>query len=211
MFSGEVENSLSAMQVKSRALLRTSIDECFGKSSSTLLRADMFAVDSFVTVGERQRFEALGKVKFIGIGSPYMAMVNTNTTGQGSSAVSNVSFKGDSAPDVLDTEAVGLEDQSGSGRATATADSLSDRYLRSMETVGQVVAHNCNLESQSCKCDTPDLATAMLRRCLPLVASESLQFQETAKQMATQCAAGPFQTRQAIAALVGSYAFALRR
>jgi hypothetical protein len=209
-FNGEVEDSLASLQVKTAALLRTSIRECFGESTSTVLRPDMFAAQTFLTIFERQTFEAQGKVKFVGIDSPYMNFVRVSSNDSSTSSPAIVSFVG-SAPDVLDIETPGLEDLSGSGRATTSADSLTDRYLRSMETVGQVVAHNCKLESQACSCNTMELATAMIRRCLPLVEIESTQLEQTASQMATQCAAGQFQTRQALAALVGSYAFALRR
>ncbi len=210
-FKGEVDDSLAALQVKSTLLLRATIDECFGKSTSTQLRRDMFAADAFLTPAESQSFAALGKKQFISVGSPYMSYVVVTTTGSGTAAVSTVDFAGSKAPDVLEIEAPKMEDLSGAGRATAAADFLSDRYLRSLESVGQVVAHNCNLDAQACNCNTVDLATAMLRRCLPLIDLGSAQFLEAAKQMAAQCAAGPLQTRQAIAALVGSYAFSIRR
>ena len=210
-FKGDVDDSLAALQVKSTLLLRATIDECFGKSTSTLLRKDMFAADNFLTPAEAGTFTALGKKQFISTASPYMSYVVVTTTGSGTAAISTVDFSGSKVPDVLEIEAPKMEDLAGSGRATAAADFLSDRYLRSMESVGQVVAHNCNLASQTCNCNTVDLATAMLRRCLPLIDLGSAQFLEAAKQMATQCAVGPLQTRQAIAALVGSYAFSLRR
>ncbi len=210
-FKGDVDDSLASLQVKSTLLIRATIDECFGKSTSTLLRKDMFAADHFLTPAEAQTFTAMGKKQFISNASPYMGYVVVTTTGAGSAAVSTVDFAGPKAPDVLEVEAPKMEDRAGSGRATAAADFLSDRYLRSMESVAQVVAHNCNLDAPACTCNTVDLAAAMLRRCLPLIDLESAQFRDTAQQMATQCAVGPLQTRQAIAALVGSYAFAIRR
>lgn len=204
-FKADVDDSLASLQVKSTVLLRATIEECFGKATSTFLRRDMYAADSFLTNAEKVAFEQQGKAKFISKESPYMGFVQVSTD-----ANPVVTFSG-AVPDVLVIEAPRLEDLSGSGRANASADSLSDRYLRSMETVGQVVAHNCDLESQGCKCNSLELATAMLSRCMPLIEVEPTQLREAAKQMATQCASGPLGTRRAIAALVGSYAFALRR
>ena len=114
-------------------------------------------------------------------------------------------------PDVIDIESGNLNNIKNAVRTAVAVDSLSDRYLRSLAIVGQVVAHNCDLSSKDCDCTTIEAASSMVRRCLPNVDATSEKWAEVASAMATQCARSKFEQRQAIASMVSSYAFAIRR
>ncbi len=216
IYDGNVADSLVSIQVKSLELLRASIQGCFGNASHTFLARDMFELQSFLSVGDQLDFEADGKKQFFSRVSPYSNryVTSVNLSG-GLTAVEFLSLETgeqtDQPVDVLLIEAKSLNDTTSSLRTTATADSLSDSYLRSLEVVAQVVAHNCDLTSSNCDCRTPELATKMLERCLPTVEIDAQRMAELSTEMATQCSTSAHEHRMAIASLVASYAFAVRR
>ncbi len=115
--------------------------------------------------------------------------------------------------DVLDVERDNMVDTSSGVRAGIAADSLTDTYLRSLETVANVISHNCTLDKEECKCQTKDLAREMLVRCLPGLDPETKEMDEAAEMLGLVCSEeeGVKGMRKAIASLLSSYAFASAR
>ncbi len=115
--------------------------------------------------------------------------------------------------DVLDVERDNMVDTSSGVRAGIAADSLTDTYLRSLETVANVISHNCSLDKDECKCQTKDLARDMLARCLPGLDPETKEMDEAAEMLGLVCSEeeGVKGMRKAIASLLSSYAFASAR
>lgn len=115
--------------------------------------------------------------------------------------------------DILEKERGNMVDTETGSRTGIAADALTDTYLRSLETVANVVAHNCSLEKEECKCQTTDLARAMLTRCLPGLDPETKEMNEAAEMLGLVCAEteGAKGMRKAIASMLSSYAFASAR
>lgn len=111
--------------------------------------------------------------------------------------------------DVLAAEGVFLLDPARAERFGADADALSASYLRALETVANVVAHNCTPARPLCDCASNATAGALLRRCLPAFSPGSPTFRAAEAAFAAQCAA-PNGQRQALASLLASYAFAAK-
>lgn len=117
------------------------------------------------------------------------------------------------ADDVLEVEKDNMVDTASGVRAGIAADSLTDTYLRALETVANVVAHNCSLDKEECKCQTKTLARDMLVRCLPGLDPETKEMDEAAEMLGLVCSEeeGVKGMRKAIASLLSSYAFASAR
>ncbi len=115
--------------------------------------------------------------------------------------------------DILEKERGNMVDTATGSRAGIAADALTDTYLRSLETVSNVIAHNCTLDKEECKCQTTDLARAMLTRCLPGLDPETKEMAEAAEMLGLVCAEteGAKGMRKAIASMLSSYAFASAR
>ncbi len=94
---------------------------------------------------------------------------------------------------------------------------LSLSYLGALGTVANVVAHNCNFTSETspCLCKTEQNAHDLLKRCLP--GHNDALLIEASKRMTALCRTGKdapeqeLNSRKAIAAVLGSGAFALAR
>ncbi len=112
--------------------------------------------------------------------------------------------------DVLDLEGAFLLDPDRAERFAADADSLSAPFLRALENVANVVAHNCDLRTKSCSCGTLEAAREMARRCLPAFKPDEAAMVAAIEALATTCSAGAAGARKAIASLVASYAFAAK-
>ncbi len=113
--------------------------------------------------------------------------------------------------DIIDKERGNLVDLGSTGRTSVTADGLTDTYLRSLETVANVVAHHCTPETPECRCGTKDQAKVMLARCLPGLDPETKEMDEAAEMLGLVCSDGPKGMRKAIASMIASYAFAASR
>ena len=217
-FKGEVSDSLVSLQVKGPALLESSLEACLGGVSLRLV-PEMFSIYAFSSPGAALDFAAEGKVAFLSGDSEYLKNRVTPARVSGQASVpSTFTFVGDLPPKILELEAANLSDSAAGSREAAAADTLTDRYLRALEVVGQVAAHNCSLVTGSkCDCTTVEAAQSMLERCLPVVAMTAEKLNETAALMAQQCTTGAndadkkMNQRKVIAALVSSYAFAARR
>lgn len=216
VYPGVVDSSLVSLQVKSLSLLRASIAGCFGNDAMTQLTRDMFAAESFLTAQDQIDFESQGKKRIFSKTSSYgLRYTREKALAGGSTTVefvdpANGSLVAD-PHDVLETEAANLNDVAQGIRTTVSSDSLSDRYLRALEMVGQVVAHRCRLDDPLCDCTTEAKAKDMILRCMPTLEVEESTVQEAAQKMSAQCIQSPLEHRKAIASLVSSYAFAVRR
>lgn len=177
-----VDNLSDTIRVKSFELLRSSIASCFSSSNFTLVRPDMLVG----SVDQAPLTEGL--VRFI--------MPDQGVT---------------AGIDILDFERNNLGGDESVGRTTIGADSLSAVYLRSLGLVANVVAHTCELDDPFCACADEGDARAMIGRCLPQLAPSSGEFDAVVKAMSAQCSIGPAEHRQAIAAMISSYAFAQGR
>lgn len=181
-FTRRVDNSGASFQVKDVSLLRSSIDSCMGPDM-LVVSAEMLLPPGTGTL------PALGdnKIRFL-LPTQYV--------------------DGD---DVLDKERGNMVDQGSSVRTGISADSLTDTYLRSLETVANVIAHNCTADRQECQCSTKDLARDMLTRCLPGLDPETQEMDDAAEMLGLVCADGTKGMRKAIASMLSSYAFASAR
>ena len=172
------------MQVKDVMLLRSSIESCMGPGMLSVSEDMLMPTDLTVTL------PALGdgRVRFL-LPNRYRA-----------------------ADDIIDNEKAQLLDLNGGVRTNPANDALTDTYLRAVETVSNVIAHNCSLSNPSCKCATPDKALAMLSRCLPGLNPGTVEMADTAGLLAAVCAdGGASGMRKAIASLISSYAFIVAR
>lgn len=182
-YTRSIDNSGAGFQVKDVALLRSSVESCMGSP-------DMLKVTGNMLRGESgSDADAEGHVRFL---------------------LPTVYAEGD---DVLEVEKSNMVDSSTGVRAGIAADSLTDTYLRSLETVANVVAHNCTADKEECKCQSKDLARKMLERCLPGLDPETVEMDAAAEMLGLVCAEeeGPIGMRKAIASLLSSYAFASAR
>lgn len=180
-----IDNSGANFQAKDVALLKSSVESCMGAGMTTV-QATMLLPD-INGAGSTQTADAEGRLKFL-LPKKYAA-------GQ----------------DVIDGEKTNLVDTSGGARTGIAADSLTDTYLRALETIGNVVAHNCDAAKEECKCATKDDAFALLKRCLPGLDPETIEMDQSAQALSAVCAQGPGGMRTAIASFIASYAFANAR
>lgn len=103
------------------------------------------------------------------------------------------------------------------GRTSTYADTLEDEiYLKSLLTVANVAAFNCDVESPNsrCYCATRESASSLLKRCLPQFSPESEAFQNVLNEMVSKDNCGSekaIDRRKAIASLLSSYAFAMAK
>jgi hypothetical protein len=181
-----IDNSGANFQAKDVALLKSSVESCMGAGMTTV-QATMLLPDVNGGAAPAQTADAEGRLKFL-LPKKYAA-------GQ----------------DVIERETSNLVDTSGGARTGIAADSLTDTYLRALETIGNVVAHNCDAAKEQCRCATKDDAFALLKRCLPGLDPETVEMDQSAQALAEVCAQGPGGMRTAIASLVASYAFANAR
>lgn len=180
----KIENSGAGFQAKDIALLNSSVRSCLG--------------DGMLTV------------------QPTMLLPATPGSGNGTPSVDGrIQFlfatRYQPGDNIIDVEKNNLVDISGGSRTGIAADTLSDTYLRSLETIGNVVAHNCDVNKPECACATKDDAMKMLTRCLPGLDPAKIEMQKTAEAMANVCATGPSGMRKVISSFISSYAFANAR
>jgi hypothetical protein len=181
-----IDNSGANFQAKDVTLLKSSVESCMGVGM-TAVQDTMLLPELSGGATAPQTADAEGRLKFL-LPKKYAA-------GQ----------------DVIDREASNLVDTSGGARTGIAADSLTDTYLRALETIGNVVAHNCDAAKEECKCATKDDAFALLKRCLPGLDPETVEMNESAQALSAVCAQGPGGMRTAIASFIASYAFANAR
>ena len=115
--------------------------------------------------------------------------------------------------DVIEKEKGNLVDLADGVRTSTTGDGLSDTYLRSLQTVANVVAHNCSLDNPNCQCQTKDQALAMVQRCLPAFDPEAASIQDAITTLGAVCNGSDKNAgmRTAVASFLASYAFAAAR
>jgi hypothetical protein len=179
-----ITSSGETLQVKDFDLLSSSIVSCMG-SGMTGITADMLMPASLS--GPAPAPLPDGKIRFL-LPSQYNA--------------------GD---DALQDEEADLLDLANGVRTSTAGDGLSDTYLRALETIANVVAHNCSSSNQNCSCGTPAEATAMITRCLPALDPTAQNVQDAANSLSAMCATGEAGMREAVASLLSSYAFASAR
>jgi len=182
-YTKEIDNSGANFQVKDVLLLKSSLDSCVGPGMTTVKAEMLLPTDLNAQVAALPD----GKIRFL-LPTQYQDGQN-----------------------IVDRESGNLVDEANGTRTSTTADSLTDTYLRSLETIANVVAHNCSLANPNCKCATKDDARAMLERCLPGLDPETKEMDEAAEMLGLVCADGAPGMRKAIASMISSYAFAQAR
>ncbi len=221
-----IDNSGANFQVKDVVLLRNSIEACMGKGM-TLISADMLlqkqepaggtppaaglALLADGTFGEAEAdARALAKDDLDPLGAFALAQEESDKfafllpTPQVEAAL-------DAGTDIIEIERGNLVDLKNATRTTVAGDSVTDTYLRSLETVANVVGHNCALDKKECDCSTKKKSRSILVRCLPALDPETKEFDFMAKRMSTFCSKGPSGMRTAISSMIASYAFAAAR
>lgn len=178
-----IDNSGLDFQVKNMDLLRESVKNCFGEGMLAVQDDMLLPTDSTTQLPD----PGDGKIRFL-LGANYEA--------------------GD---DIVDKERKNLVDTESSSRTGISGDSLTDTYLRSLETIGNVVAHNCSRDKELCDCSSKDKAMGMLKRCLPALNPETKEMVAASESLAQTCGGGIEGMREAVASLVSSYAFAEAR
>jgi len=113
--------------------------------------------------------------------------------------------------DVIDKESGNLVDVASGARTNIAADSLTDTYLRSLETIGNVVAHNCTSKNPNCQCGSKDEALEMMTKCLPGLNPNTVEMNDSAALLGAICGENVEGMRKAISSLISSYAFAVAR
>lgn len=187
-----IDNSGANFQVKDIELLRNSIDACMG-SDMTKISSDMLlpAVGAEVPAAGAGLDKKLGLVQ----GEPKVKFLLPTPA----NAIGN---------DIIDVERGNLVDLTNSSRTAVAGDSLTDTYLRALETIANVVAHNCTADKKECECGSKKKARAMLSRCLPSLDPETKEMDEASSMLGTICAKDERGMRKAIASMIASYAFA---
>lgn len=179
-----IEGTGAGFQVKDVALLRSSINSCMGEGRLTITD------DMLIPVGQNSLSVPDlpdGRYRFL-LGNSYEA-----------------------GEDIIEKERGNLVDYSQGNRTAITSDSLTDTYLRSLETIANVVAHSCDGSNEMCKCGTKDEAKVLLERCLPGIDPNSEKMDFASLIVSEECAEGEVGVRRAIASLLSSYAFAAAR
>lgn len=179
-----IETSGASFQVKDVSLLRSSIGSCMG-AEKLLVTEDMLIPVG--QVGDQLPDNADGRYRFL-LGSNYQA--------------------GD---DIIEKEKMNLVDFSIGNRTGITSDALTDTYLRSLETIANVVAHYCDANTEVCRCGTKEEARVVLERCLPGINPTSERMDYASLLIYEECKEGDSGVRRAIASLLSSYAFASAR
>jgi hypothetical protein len=179
-----IENSGAAFQVKDVALLRSSIGSCMGQEKLVVTEDMLIPVGQ---AGDSLPDNSDGRYRFL-LGSTY-------TVGD----------------DIIEKERSSLVDFSLGNRTGISSDSLTDTYLRSLETIANVVAHYCDANVEVCKCGTKDDAKVVLQRCLPGIDPNSDKMDYASLLIFEECKEGDGGVRRAVASLLSSYAFASAR
>jgi hypothetical protein len=178
----EITTSGAGFQVKDVLLLRSSIESCMGDNMLKITADMLMPVDLSSTTKATD-----GRIRFL-LPTQYAA-----------------------DDDIIEKERGNLLDLSASSRTSVSADGLTDTYLRSLETIGNVVAHNCNPTNPNCSCAGKDKALAMMTRCLPGLNPSTVEMDESAALLGAICSDGMDGMRTAVASLLSSYVFALAR
>ena len=189
-----IQGAGEEIQVKSLQLLLSSVGSCFGGPGGDIVSPGMIYTPD---VGPGAA-TADGKVRIIVSGSK--------------AGVDKVygSFDPKSVVVRLSENFYDIEAR---GRANVASDQLTDSYLRSLRVVADVFAWNCDVSSGgSCDCSTPAAAKTMFERCLPQINSSEEKTALVLRKFSDMCASTSLmERRKAIAAMVGSYAFATSR
>ena len=178
-----IDNSGASMQVKDVLLLRSSVEGCMG-SGMLAVTADML-LPTDLTTNPPKLPDA--RLRFL-LATQYKV--------------------GD---DVIDKESGNLVDVATGARTNIAADSLTDTYLRSLETIGNVVAHNCSTTNPNCQCGSKDEALEMMAKCLPGLNPNTVEMNDSAALLGAICGENVEGMRKAISSLISSYAFAVAR
>jgi hypothetical protein len=186
-----IDNSGAAFQVKDVALLRSSISSCMG-AEKLLVTADMLI--PFGQAGDSLNDNSDGRYRFL--------LGKENADDPNGYAIGD---------DIIEKERSSLVDFSLGNRTGISSDSLTDTYLRSLETIANVVAHYCDANVEVCKCGTKDDAKVVLQRCLPGIDPNSEKIDYASLLIFEECKDGNAGVRRAIASLLSSYAFASAR
>jgi hypothetical protein len=185
----DVSDSGAGLQVKGIDLLRSSITSCLG-GNLTRVTCDMIVVPPGTTptaCESRAGLEASGRKAFL---------------------LPGVFAQGD---DVITKLSSSLYDPRKASRAGTGADSLNDVYLRALGTIADVVAHNCDVTAD-CDCSSMEKAELIVKKCFPGLDPRSTRVSSTVGLLAEACAKpGLVDRRKALAAMLGSYAFASAR
>lgn len=185
----DVSDSGAALQVKSIDLLRSSIASCLG-GNLTRVTCDMIVVPPGTTppaCPARDNLTATGRKAFLLPGS----------------------FSPDD--DVITKLSENLYDPRKSSRAGTGADALSDVYLRALGTIADVVAHNCDVNAD-CDCSSMARTELIVKKCFPGLNPDSTRLKTTVSLLAEACSTSNLMDRRkALAAMLGSYAFASAR
>jgi hypothetical protein len=113
---------------------------------------------------------------------------------------------------ILSLEAKNLFEPNDVSRTSTGSDGITDTYLRALEVVGDVVAHNCDFNNPYCQCNTAESAKSMMKRCLPNLSPEGTAMIEATNVLFETCKSDKLEDRRkAISSLIGSYAFAAAR
>lgn len=178
----EINSSGAGFQVKDVLLLRSSVEACVGPDMLKI-SADMLMPADLSSTPKGSD----GRIRFL---LPIQYAAND---------------------DIIEKERGNLLDLESGSRTSVSADGLTDTYLRSMETIGNVVAHNCDLSNPNCACAGKERALAMMTKCLPGINPNTVEMAESAALLGAICAEGVDGMRTAVASLLSSYAFALAR
>ena len=179
-----IESSGAAFQVKDVALLRSSIGSCMGAEKLLVTSGMLIPVGQ---TGDSLPDNSDGRFRFL-LGNSYAV--------------------GD---DIIEKERSSLVDFSLGNRTGISSDSITDTYLRSLETIANVVAHYCDADAELCKCGSKDDAKVILQRCLPGIDPGSEKIDYASLLIFEECKEGNTGVRRAIASLLSSYAFASAR
>jgi len=179
-----ITNSGATLQVKDLSLLRSSVEACMGKGLLNVSNDMLMPTDLSAPPTPPA---ADGRLLFL-LGTQYKA--------------------GD---DIIDKEAPNMVDLSAGARTNITGDSLTDTYLRSLETIGNVIAHNCSTTNPNCQCGTKGEALAMMTRCFPGLDPSTANMADTAALLGAICSSGIDGMRKAVSSMISSYAFAVAR
>lgn len=186
----EVSDSGAGFQVKSIALLRSSLISCTGDVNTTV------SCDMHIAAGG---------------GAPAGCATAGRLGGMSGRSTFLLASRYPVGSDVIDIEAPNLYDPRRASRSGTGADELTDSYLRALGVIADVVAHNCDPEGK-CDCSTPEKASKLVERCFPGYDPASSRMKQTSMILAQACASPNLALRRkALASMLGSYAFAASR
>lgn len=186
----EVSDSGTGLQVKSIALLRSSLLSCTGDVNTNV------SCDMHIAAGG---------------GAPAGCATANRLSGPAGRSTFLLASRYPAGSDVIDVEAPNLYDPRRASRSGTGADELTDSYLRALGVIADVVAHNCDPEGK-CDCSTQDKAAKLVERCFPGYDPASSRMKQTAMILAQACSSPNLALRRkAFASMIGSYAFAASR